>query len=146
MNTLLIDQQYYDLCLDASGNIAVASAPYSIVQDVCSACRTFLGEVFYDTTLGIPYFTQILGQFPPPALIKAQLVAAALTVPLVTSATVYLSAIHNRSLSGQVQFTYSTPTTPSKPALGIVSFFGTGVRLITFIGSNSAAVSFGANP
>jgi hypothetical protein len=35
--------------LDAEGNIAVASEPYSLAQDAASAIKTFAGEVFWDT-------------------------------------------------------------------------------------------------
>ncbi len=64
-------------------NIAVATDPYSVAQDVASAVRTFVGECYYQTNLGIPYFQQILGQLPALAFVKAQICAAAATVPLV---------------------------------------------------------------
>ena len=100
----------WDLTLDVNGNIAVASEPYALAQDVASACRTYLGEVYYDTTQGIPYSGQILGQTPPIELLRAQLVAAALTVPDVVSAQVYLTFV-GRVIGGQVQFTDSNGTT-----------------------------------
>ena len=107
MNTLLLDTDVWDLVLDAAGNIAVASDPYSVAQDVASACRTFLGECWYDTTIGIPYFQQILGHQPSVALVKAQLAAAAATVPGCTNPVVYLTGFVDRSLTGQIQFTDS---------------------------------------
>lgn len=103
MNTLLLDRTIWDLCLDASGNIAMATNPYAIAQDAASAIRTFQGEVWYDTTQGVPYFDQILGQYPPIALMRAQFVAAALTVPETVSAVCFLDAVLNRRLTGQVQ-------------------------------------------
>lgn len=111
MNTLLLDRDAWDLCLDASGNIAMASEPYALAQDVASACRTFAGEVYYDTTQGIPYFSQILGQMPPLQLVKSQFVNAALTVPGVAGAVCYISGVSGRQLTGQVQVTDSTGTT-----------------------------------
>lgn len=106
MKTLLLSVDLWDLLLDSYGNIAVASEPYSIAQDVASACRLFLGEAYYDTTIGVPYFQQILGQSPPLNLIKAQLAVAALTVPGVNNPVVFLANIgRDRVLSGQVQFT-----------------------------------------
>lgn len=104
MDTLLLDRTTWDLCLDASGNVAKASAPYSRVQDVASAVRLFLGELWYDTTKGVPYFTEILGQLPPMQLVKERLTQAALTVPGVVSARVVITAYTGRRLSGQVQF------------------------------------------
>ena len=110
-NTLLLDQTLWDLMLDASGGIAVASDPYSVAQDVASACRVFLGEEWYNATVGVPYFQQILGKNPPAGLIKAQLVAAALTVPGCNNPVVTLTGLVNRRLTGQVQFTDSNGQT-----------------------------------
>lgn len=107
MNTLLLDRTIWDVCLDSSGNIALASPPYAIAQDVASAVRLFLGEAYYDTTQGVPYFSQILGHLPPLTLMKAQFVAAALTVPGVVSAVCFISEITGRKVSGQIQVTDS---------------------------------------
>lgn len=106
-DTLLLDRDLWDLVLDASGNLAVASDTYSVVQDVASACRTFLGEVYYDTTDGVPYFQSILGKTPSASFIKAQLVIAASSVPGCNDPVVYLTGLVGRKLTGQVQFTDS---------------------------------------
>lgn len=105
MKTLLLDQVLWDLTLDISGNIAVAENPYALAQDAASAIKLFQGELWYDTTQGVPYFTAILGQLPPISLVKQYLTDAALTVPEVTGARVFLTQIENRTLSGQVQIT-----------------------------------------
>jgi hypothetical protein len=110
MDTLYLDPGSWDLAVDANRNIAMASGPYSLAQDAASAIRTFLGEVYYDTTQGVPYFTEILGQSPPLPLLKAKFVAAALTVPGVVSAQVFISGISGRNVSGQVQVTDSNGT------------------------------------
>jgi hypothetical protein len=104
MDTLYLTPAW-DLCLDASGNIAMATGPYSLAQDAASACRTFVGECWYDTTIGVPYWQEILGHFPTLTLVKAQLVAAAMTVPGVESAQVFISGVVGRQLQGQVQVT-----------------------------------------
>lgn len=93
----------WDLCLDAAGNIAVASPPYAVAQDAASAIATFQGEVWYDTTLGVPYFAQVLSEPVPISLVKKYFTDAAMTVPGTLSATVYLNAIVGRKLTGQVQ-------------------------------------------
>jgi hypothetical protein len=105
MRTLLLDIVLWDLVLDVDGNIAVASDPYSQAQDAASAIRTFINEAWYDTTLGINYFGDILGKSPPVSLIKADMVAEAETVPGVVTARVFLNAIENRKATGQVQIT-----------------------------------------
>jgi hypothetical protein len=91
------------LTIDASANIAVATEPYAVAQDVASACRTFLGEPWYSKNLGIPYFQQILGKLPPASLVKALEEATALTVPGVVSATCLLTALARRALGGQIK-------------------------------------------
>ena len=90
MNTLLLDVGLWDLTLDADGNIAVAAEPYALAQDVASACRTVLGEVYYNVSLGVDYFGQLFGKTPPAAIFQEQFVAAALTVPDVVSLCVRL--------------------------------------------------------
>lgn len=113
MNTLLLDVSLWDLTLDANGNIAVAAEPYALAQDVASACRTVLGEVYYDTTLGVDYFGEIFGLTPPAAIFQEQFVAAALTVPDVVAATCVIEAYSagSRTATGQVVFTDSSHQT-----------------------------------
>lgn len=102
--TLLLDQSAWDLVLDASGNIAMASPPYALAQDVASAVRTFLGEVYYNTTEGIPYFGEILGKLPPAALLTQLITNQALTVHGVVTAQTAISSFNARGVSGQIQF------------------------------------------
>lgn len=112
MKTLLLATDTWDLCLDASGNIAVADVPYALAQDVASALRTFLGEVWYDDTLGIPYFQKVLGKAPPLTVFQALMEQTALTaVPTtadvyVVKATCTIQAFNptTRVITGQVQF------------------------------------------
>jgi len=106
--TLLLDTALWDLTLDASGNIAVASPPYSLAQDAASQIRLFQGELWYDVTQGIPYFTQVLGFNPSISLMKALFVRAALSVPGVVSAQCFITGIVNRQVKGQVQITDSS--------------------------------------
>lgn len=106
MKTLLLDRINWDLCLDANNNIAVASEPYSLAQDAASAIRLFLGELWYNVNAGVPYWTEILGQSPPPvSLMKAKFVAAAMTVPGVVAARCFITTFTDREIGGQVQVT-----------------------------------------
>lgn len=105
MRTLLLDVAGWDLLTDASRNIAAASAPYQFAQDVASALRTFLGEAWYDTSLGIPYFSEILGHTPPVTVFQELMVRAAKTVPGVVSAECTIEAFEDRRVTGQVTFT-----------------------------------------
>jgi len=109
-NTVYLDPTAWDFVADISGNIAMASPPYSLTQDAASAIRTFLGEVYYDTTIGVDYSGQILGKMPSLQVLKAQLIAQAMTVPGVVTAKVYFSSVVNRQVLGQVQITDSSGT------------------------------------
>ncbi|KEA07114.1 hypothetical protein [Rhizobium rhizogenes] len=104
-STLLLDTLAWDLTVDTAGNIAVATEPYALAQDAASAIRAFAGEVFYDTTIGIPYFSQILGYAPPISLMKAYFNEAALTVPGVVTSKCFITSWDNRAVTGQVQIT-----------------------------------------
>lgn len=104
MKTLLLDTLAWDLLKDVQGNIALASEPYSLAQDAASAIRLFQGECYYNTSTGVPYWASILGASPPPiALMKAQFIAAAKTVPGVVAAQCFITSVSNRRVSGQVQ-------------------------------------------
>jgi hypothetical protein len=105
-DTMLLDINLWDVTVDSSGNWAIAGPPYSQAQDASSAIRLWLGELYYDTTAGIPY-ESILGQLPNLPLLKSQLVTAAKTVPGVVGAVVFISAVTERGVSGQVQITNS---------------------------------------
>ena len=104
-NTLILDQDAWDLVLDVNGNIALAETPYSIAQDVASATRTFLGECWYNTLLGLPYWQDILGEMPPLSFIKQQIIEQSLTIPNVVSVDVTFQSFENRQLDGQIQIT-----------------------------------------
>jgi len=103
-NTLLLDRAAWDLVLDANGNIALASPPYALAQDVASAVKLFAGELWFDTVKGTPYFEEVLGHFPPASLLIGLVEKAALTVPGVVSARCIIDSFANREISGSIEF------------------------------------------
>lgn len=103
-DTLLLDVESWDLSLDANGNIALVGPAYSLAQDVASAIKLFSGELWYDTTKGIPYFSDVLAQLPPLSLFVRYLEDAALSVPGVVKSQINFSSFDNRVISGQVFF------------------------------------------
>lgn len=114
MITWFLNPDTWDSCLDINGNPAVASAPYQPSQDVASAIKLFQGELWYNTTAGVPYFEDILGATSPPlSLISGLISTAALTVPEVVTANTVITSVQNRTVSGQVQFSTSTGVTAS---------------------------------
>lgn len=128
MTSLLLNDATWDLSLDSSSNIAVIADPDALAQDAACAIRTFLGEYYWDTTIGVPYLTQILGVNPPPplALLKELLVDAALTVPNVASAQVFISSFSDRGISGQVQVVSSTAGQVSAANFAVTNPQGAG--------------------
>jgi ABC-type uncharacterized transport system permease subunit len=117
MSTLFLTQSGWDLAVDVSGNIAVAAEPYAVTQDVATAVRTFLGECWYDTTKGIPYWQQVLGLNPPLSLLKSLIETTALTLQEVTTAVAFITGVANRGVSGQIQITDTNGITSN---LGII--------------------------
>ncbi|ADP17944.1 hypothetical protein AXYL_04629 [Achromobacter xylosoxidans A8] len=111
MNTLLLDRTAWDLVLDAAGNIALASKPYAVAQDVASAIKLFRGELFYNTLPGVPYWEEFLGHQPPLALVREHVRRAAMTVPEVASAICTLTSYTDRALAGYVAITLQDGTT-----------------------------------
>lgn len=111
MKTLLLDVTSWDLVLDSAGNIALASEPYALAQDVASAIKLFQAELWYNTAEGVPYFATVLGKAPPIQVFKAEMVRAALTVPGVVSAECTIKSFEGRTVEGQVTFRDSTGQT-----------------------------------
>ena len=111
MKTALLDVSAWDWVLDAAGNVAIATEPYQFAQDVASAIRLFLGELWYDTSKGVPYFSDVLGHNPPITFFQALMEQAALTVPGVVNATCTITQVADRTVTGEVRFTTDTGQT-----------------------------------
>lgn len=107
MHTLYLDPGPWDLSLDSDGNMAYAKDPYSKAQDVASAIKLFRGELYYDTSKGIPYFDETLGKKQSFALYQKRLVDAALTVPGVAAAQAGVDSEGGRAIIGAVTFSDS---------------------------------------
>lgn len=125
-STLLLDTVTWGLVLDSDGNIAVASEPYSLAQDAASAIKTFLGECYWNTTIGVPYLQEIMGLTPSLPLVKQRLIEAAQTVLGVVSAQVYIFQFSDRIVAGQVQVTSETTGEVSVAAFSVLNPQGAG--------------------
>ncbi|MBV1834963.1 hypothetical protein [Novacetimonas pomaceti] len=109
MTSLLLDRTTWDLSVTAGRDIAVASDPYAVAQDVACAVRTFAGECWYDTSGGIAYFNMVLGVGQSPALFRAQVEATARAVPGVADARCVLRSIGaDRVLGGEIALGLTT--------------------------------------
>lgn len=111
MTSLVLALNDWDLCADAKGNIAVASDPYAMAQDVACACKLFLGELWYDTSKGVPWFEDVLGHAPSQGLMQALIEQAAMTVPGVVAARCTIDEVANRQVTATVRFTDETGRT-----------------------------------
>jgi len=101
--SLLLDQSTWDIFVDANGNMAICSKPYSVAQDVACAIRTFLGELIFDLDTGVPYFEDILGKTPPLQLIQSTITNIALEVKNVAQARTIINKSDNGEISGETQ-------------------------------------------
>ena len=104
MKSLYLNDKW-DLTVDSSGNIAVASDPYALAQNAASAIRCFKKDCYYDQDIGIPYYENIIGERPSLEYLKAQFVAASLTVEGVITAKCFITDFDDRNIHGQVQVT-----------------------------------------
>lgn len=105
MDTIFLNPEIWDLMLDDEGNIAYAKDPYAKAQDVASAVKLFKGELYYDTSKGIPYFDETLGKKQSLALYQYRLEKAALSVPEVVSAKAIIQSNADRTVTGIIKFT-----------------------------------------
>lgn len=97
----------WDLCIDNSGDIALCTAPYSKAQEVANAVRTFLGECYYNTNLGVPYFETVFKTGISMSEISHHIKKAAETVEDVYNVITALEYdIVERKLKGQIRFNY----------------------------------------
>lgn len=103
MRSLLLDRPRWDLCMDVYNNIAVCEDPYAMAQDAACGIKLFSGEDYYDVSRGLPYWSSVLGQWPPLELMRSLWIRRALEVPGVVTAHVYFLQINERVVTGQVQ-------------------------------------------
>lgn len=86
LTTSLKLNENWDIHLNGENNLSTTQDANAVAQDVASACKTHLGEVWFDTSLGIPWFTQILGKPVSAVFIQAQLEKQAKRLPYVSNA------------------------------------------------------------
>lgn len=76
-----LDTGSWDIYLDPTGNLAMLdnATPGRFADLVCQRVRhrlqTFMGECFLDTSVGIPYYTEVLKKNPDMRRVRALLLA-----------------------------------------------------------------------
>lgn len=104
--TLFLLPSTWDLALDTSGNIATATSAYQRAQDIASACRVFLQDMYLNQQEGIPYLESILGRNRYPiGLYQSELYRRAISVDGVVSVNIKLNQLKDRELTGMIEFT-----------------------------------------
>ena len=94
----------WDLALDGNGNMLMLAGAVALAQDVACAISTFYGEVYYDTTVGVPYLSQIFSQPYAPSIAAQLIKSSAMAVPNVFSVQVLINNFVNRKVNGTVNF------------------------------------------
>jgi len=107
MKSFLLNNNW-DLKLDGLGDIAITTdIHYEYAQSVANAARTFLGEVYFQTNIGVPY-QNILGKQIPLSYLTTQLQQAALSVTGVEDAKCIIDDVSRRKVSGRIIFIDTT--------------------------------------
>lgn len=99
--SLYLNPANWDLAIDYKGNIATASESYAVAQNVACAVKTFSGECWYNTTLGIPYFADLFDPKTLLSMIAAYLEDAANSVQSVKASKANIE-LHGRQLTGTI--------------------------------------------
>lgn len=84
---------YGDVLMQGGDLVLTSDSPRSvggtnpITQSAAQKCRTLLGEFFLDTTLGVPYFQDLLGQRADLSRFEAALQSVILSTPGILTLT-----------------------------------------------------------
>lgn len=102
MLSLPLKTDAWDIYLNSNGDMFLADNDSSIAQDVASSVRTFSGECWYNTTLGMPYFESIFGKNPPQSFVVDNIKTQAFTIVEVNSVNVLGVGLVDRTLKGVI--------------------------------------------
>lgn len=105
MKTLFLKVDTWDLAIDTQGNLAIATEEYQQAQDICTSCRVFYSDDYYNKTDGIPYLESIMGKSNYPiSLYQRHLHDRSMLVSGVVSIDVKLFPLKDRIMSGTIDF------------------------------------------
>lgn len=111
-HTLFLDTDTWDVTLDSGGNIATASGPYAIAQNVANAVRLFTKDAYYDPDRGIPHFSIELGHKQGQlGVLRSRIIRNVTRLEGVDSAEVSFYGIRNRELTGNISLTMTSGET-----------------------------------
>jgi hypothetical protein len=87
-DTLALTSDTWDISFTPSGDLPLATSSTACLQDVLSALLVWRGELYYNSTFGVPYRSFLGSPLPPRGLLQHFLTTVASSVPGVTSASV----------------------------------------------------------
>lgn len=87
-----------------NGDLVLVEGLQEITQNVLQNLRTFFNEWFLDTTIGVPYFQQILVKNPDQGKVDALLIQAILSTPGIIQLLQYSSTIDTGARKLTVSF------------------------------------------
>jgi hypothetical protein len=116
MNSLTLNKDTWDICLNSYGNLSIVSGKYRVAQDVATACRLFTDEAIFQVNRGIPYLNKVLGFKPNEQIIKEHIRNMALLVPNVANAQINFYEFKDRILTGEIIITDNLPVSPVLPS------------------------------
>ena len=119
-DTILLDAETWDVAV-VGGSFVVIKGADAVAQDMQSAIRLVQGEYIYDAAAGVPYLS-IFGQVTSLPVLKADISAAAATIPGADNVVTYISGVADRRVSGQVQANVETPAGTATVAASISDF------------------------
>ena len=89
-------------------DLIMATDADAIAQQIKIVLKTFIGEWFLDTTVGIPYFEDILKKNPRSEVVETVLRGKIISVNGVTRVTAFDISIDNRLRTMNVTYTVET--------------------------------------
>lgn len=116
-DTIQLDAETWDVAV-VGGSFVVIKDAFAVAQDMQSAIRLVQGEYIYNSLAGVPYLS-IFGQTTSLPVLKADISAAAATIPGADNVVTYISGIADRCVSGQVQANVETPAGTATVAASI---------------------------
>ncbi len=101
--TLLLDPKTWDLHVDETGMLPLATGTYAIAQNVANQTRLFTKDAYFAQDDGIPHFAVTLGRYPAQSVMRTRIIEQALSVDEVDSAKVSFSRFEDGVLTGNIQ-------------------------------------------
>jgi hypothetical protein len=120
VNGTISGVSYNDLYLDADGNISVSYDLQAVLEECSEAAKTLLGELIFNTSVGVPYAQTVWSGVPNISQFTSALRQTLLSVPEVNEV---LSIVTGRTAAT----IHAAPNQPTVTYTAIIStIYGNG--------------------